>query len=316
MSAFSRITCFDPRPRVGGDNRCRRSSRSCAGFDPRPRVGGDGAVVGDFAQVSMFRSAPPRGGRRVLLLGDQRAADVSIRAPAWGATCSASPRQTQCAFRSAPPRGGRRRSSAAAGIWRCFDPRPRVGGDFRPAHLEAGELVSIRAPAWGATTEVGFQRHFDRVSIRAPAWGATTGTKIVGGVDNVSIRAPAWGATGAPGGARRDLHAVSIRAPAWGATRRHDGVCRVCGVSIRAPAWGATSDPRTMQCGNRGFDPRPRVGGDHLSPAPLPIQSRFRSAPPRGGRQLDLLTGSLDVEFRSAPPRGGRRPWRRGRIRS
>ena len=79
------------------------------------------------------------------------------------------------------------------------------------------ERVSIRAPAWGATSvhcgmdartrrfnpraRVG--RDFDTlgerlvasVSIRAPAWGATLLTPRLNITRSVSIRAPAWGAT-------------------------------------------------------------------------------------------------------------------------
>src|SRR5579883_3098776 len=54
---------FDPRARVGRDQRRRPLSRPRRGFDPRARVGrdsGDGRLTDD--------------------------ADVSIHAPAWGAT--------------------------------------------------------------------------------------------------------------------------------------------------------------------------------------------------------------------------------------
>ena len=56
-------------------------------------------------------------------------------------------------------------------------------------------VVSIRAPAWGATL-VGrdaYDQH--RVSIRAPAWGATLVYREGTDQHPVSIRAPAWGAT-------------------------------------------------------------------------------------------------------------------------
>ncbi len=33
----------------------------------------------------------------------------------------------------------------------CFNPRPRVGGDLQNPDIGAGIIVSIRAPAWGAT---------------------------------------------------------------------------------------------------------------------------------------------------------------------
>ena len=57
-------SCFNPRPRVGGD-RGRRSIRGILDcFNPRPRVGGD-SIIGTFLA---------------------QAAQVSIHAPVWGAT--------------------------------------------------------------------------------------------------------------------------------------------------------------------------------------------------------------------------------------
>ena len=56
-------------------------------------------------------------------------------------------------------------------------------------------FVSIRAPAWGATSALYIQRQNYEVSIRAPAWGATIGSNVTCFKLGVSIRAPAWGAT-------------------------------------------------------------------------------------------------------------------------
>ena len=100
-------------------------------------------------------------------------------------------------------------------------------------------VVSIHAPAWGATRTLGLDDVTYRVSIHAPAWGATAGRPECEGPKNVSIHAPAWGATEQkqcnkpktwfqstrPRGARQyhrasipDTSRVSIHAPAWGAT--------------------------------------------------------------------------------------------------
>ena len=62
---------------------------------------------------------------------DLHAADVSIRAPAWGATWM---------------------SWVAYAKSKCFNPRPRMGGDpWLVVGHDRLEDVSIRAPAWGAT---------------------------------------------------------------------------------------------------------------------------------------------------------------------
>src|SRR5690606_5047586 len=57
----------------------------------------------------------------------------------------------------------------------CFNPRARVGRDSSIANtLGAILAVSIHAPAWGATLNVGLLGFWQLlVSIHAPAWGAT-----------------------------------------------------------------------------------------------------------------------------------------------
>ncbi len=54
-----------------------------------------------------------------------------------------------------------------------FNPRARVGRDAPAVVFFLGWLVSIHAPAWGATRPSGRERDRFRVSIHAPAWGAT-----------------------------------------------------------------------------------------------------------------------------------------------
>ena len=60
---------------------------------------------------------------------------------------------------------------------------------------ETDKIVSIHAPAWGATNYTKQTCRPETVSIHAPAWGATLGitSRIV--LKQVSIHAPAWGAT-------------------------------------------------------------------------------------------------------------------------
>jgi len=99
---------FNPRPRVGGDRHAHAPERPRPCFNPRPRVGGDPRVCFSFRFSVLFQSAPPRGGRRFDQADKFREKWVSIRAPAWGATTLRSMRKS---------------------ARRCFNPRPRVGGD-------------------------------------------------------------------------------------------------------------------------------------------------------------------------------------------
>ncbi len=129
-------------------------------------------------------------------------------------------------------------------------------------------LVSIHAPAWGATWGKQDKRlEKVEVSIHAPAWGATPAHQRRPACHQVSIHAPAWGATGSfrpvsfgtngfqsthPRGVRLSpiAHAgtpikVSIHAPAWGATVTAEAPNQDQeDVSIHAPAWGATMSQR------------------------------------------------------------------------
>ena len=145
-------TCFNPRPRAGGDGVNRRPSSLYWRFNPRPRAGGDALHLhGSCAMI------------------------VSIHAPARGATRAARRWGLKSRFQSTPPRGGRRNALDCRSKWLRFNPRPRAGGDARCAIELRRRRVSIHAPARGATP----RRHtqpFKRinVSIHAPARGATT----------------------------------------------------------------------------------------------------------------------------------------------
>ena len=152
------------------------SRRSRAGsFNPRTRVGCDvSGYVQAVAEIE-FQSTHPRGVRpRPLfeLLVDEL---VSIHAPAWGATRDRHPRDHQQPVSIHAPAWGATRNLRRRRLPQGrFNPRTRVGCDFcafRPSArlalfqsthprgvrhkaffiTEQGLLVSIHAPAWGAT---------------------------------------------------------------------------------------------------------------------------------------------------------------------
>ena len=162
-----------------------------------------------------------------------------------------------------------------------FNPRARVGRDQINSPELDPQLVSIHAPAWGATCAVDSECPRLAVSIHAPAWGATTAVGGIGsafsfqstrprgarhvqlalgaGHLHVSIHAPAWGATRSESGTPR-CAPVSIHAPAWGATCGRLLPRRLHAVSIHAPAWGATRPRRSCRASRLSFNPRARVG--------------------------------------------------------
>ena len=234
-------------------------------FNPRTRVGCDSSLFGVIGVKQRFQSTHPRGVRRALPFRAYNLVyNVSIHAPAWGATSRVAIYRTSLdGFNPRTRVGCDRKIPMKLSKSSCFNPRTRVGCDascrmmdvqayrFQSTHPRGVRLlhnspfdrrntVSIHAPAWGATRRHAGHRPDRRVSIHAPAWGATWHFFVPNRLTwNVSIHAPAWGAT--PQRHDRELRLkVSIHAPAWGAT-----LCLYAGslsyvVSIHAPAWGAT----------------------------------------------------------------------------
>ncbi len=173
----------------------------------------------------MFQSTPPRGGRQADFVVSDGLSDVSIHAPARGATQRSANTGMPSTFQSTPPRGGRRSAASDPQTSPCFNPRPRAGGDCGAADDAGHQWVSIHAPARGAT---GRQRNHvepnDSVSIHAPARGATDCT-----VPHYS------------------LHVFQSTPPRGGRHRRRKMTDQI-EVSIHAPARGATfGGPRTTR---------------------------------------------------------------------
>ena len=130
MTFSEMVSSFNPRPRMGGDVTCMKApevtsvfqstpphggrrrrnypSLKLLCFNPRPRMGGD-HILDDLLSTQLkFQSTPPHGGRHFhphTITGIQK---VSIHAPAWGATLH----------------------SVGVCIRTCFNPRPRMGGDY------------------------------------------------------------------------------------------------------------------------------------------------------------------------------------------
>ena len=100
-------------------------------FNSRPRVGGDISPLVSPASFRTFQFTPPRGGR-----------------PCSPALTSV----TLIYFNSRPRVGGDVSGRRyVLGLW-YFNSRPRVGGDGNTMGFSLdGGLISIHAPAWGAT---------------------------------------------------------------------------------------------------------------------------------------------------------------------
>jgi len=107
----------------------RDSSR---GFNPRARAGRDGIAGSPATRASRFQSTRPRGARHHRDQNHALALDVSIHAPARGAT------QSESEYGTIPV---------------SFNPRARAGRDaHQSVRVNPRRLVSIHAPARGATS--------------------------------------------------------------------------------------------------------------------------------------------------------------------
>ena len=99
-------------------------------------------------------------------------------------------------FQSTPPHGGRPISGSSFNTVTCFNPRPRMGGDSIRWDLQSLlRRFQSTPPHGGRPFPRGRCITTDIVSIHAPAWGATHGKLAVHHVRGASIHAPAWGAT-------------------------------------------------------------------------------------------------------------------------
>ena len=189
--------------------------------------------------------------------------DISIHAPAWGATLVPSIISSRFAhfnprtrmgcdrrynafqddvqgFQSTHPHGVRRsRRAAHAHRLRHFNPRTRMGCDFMLLFSFPIAPISIHAPVWGAT--LSFKSSFPS--------------------SHISIHAPAWGAT---------VNAHSPRSPSR--------------ISIHAPAWGATNTGATAKALTLDFNPRTRMGCDKLAHHKTYLTKVFQSTHPHGVR--------------------------------
>ena len=92
---------------------------------------------------------------------------------------SSSFRHQQVGFQSTPPRRGRRIKRCCVSSLSCFNPRPREGGDNKPKPPKYQVLVSIHAPAKGATQGILAISVSKKVSIHAPAKGATQSLGVI-----------------------------------------------------------------------------------------------------------------------------------------
>ena len=127
-------------------------------FQSTPPQGGRLRRSEGERDTKWFQSTPPQGGRPQFDKITQLVSHVSIHAPAGGATATSLLLPFSPGFQSTPPQGGRPNHQPGIKSLVCFNPRPRRGGDVHEL-LEWGvRVVSIHAPAGGATAPTWHRR--------------------------------------------------------------------------------------------------------------------------------------------------------------
>ena len=98
-------------------------------------------------------------------------------------------------FQSALPRGERHADDLGRDYVRDFNPRSREGSDKFHSIVTGNCLISIRAPARGATVFRNHHRHLDLFQSALPRGERLANTALMLKYRGISIRAPARGAT-------------------------------------------------------------------------------------------------------------------------
>ena len=144
-----------------------------------------------------FQSTRPRGARLKLAKRMSLSITVSIHAPAWGATPRNRTARAKEVFQSTRPRGARQVCNSMARLLTEFQStRPRGARPAFALPISHKEVVSIHAPAWGATGGRGRQLAVEMFQSTRPRGARLPAPQARSlGRRVVSIHAPAWGAT-------------------------------------------------------------------------------------------------------------------------
>ncbi len=206
---------FNPRSREGSDCFLLLSGYVSKNFNPRSREGSDSFFHPTRSPVVRFQSTLPRGERLSVLEDIKIAHDISIHAPARGATESRVTKNNIIVISiHAPARGATMTSPGSRWPIGYFNPRSREGSDWRhkdtgykrfkfQSTLPRGVLfrsmrrrISIHAPARGATPK-GVRQVLGRVDFnpRSREGSDSTGIAMCQVHIDISIHAPARGAT-------------------------------------------------------------------------------------------------------------------------
>ena len=123
------LPSFNPRPRAGGDRAILTGTVQLAASIHAPAQGATPPTSDICSQIRASIHAPAQGATARCVDGDS-IDRASIHAPAQGATKSMPAFPSRALLQSTPPRRGRLFCFSYWRRYRCFNPRPRAGGDL------------------------------------------------------------------------------------------------------------------------------------------------------------------------------------------
>ncbi len=238
---------------------------STISFNPRPRAGGDISARSASGPGRTFQSTPPRRGRQRASCWGCPQGQVSIHAPAQGAT------------------------PGLLYVYQGFKVSihaPAQGATTSKRERSGRNRVSIHAPAQGATKWTDSRRASVIVSIHAPAQGATKRRDLEeSNIEGFNPRPRAGGDFKMAEG-KYEIIGFNPRPRAGGDICQEEIMVGATKVSIHAPAQGATQRGCRSQWALFMFQSTPpRRGRLVYRPCMLDVL-RFQSTPPRRGRPV------------------------------
>ena len=181
--------------------------------------------------------------------------DVNAKSDVWALG--------RAAFQSTPPCGGRRLIlPAIVTVTRCFNPRPRAGGDV-PSLLSPDEGVLFQStPPCGGRPDTKITSLPNNLFQSTPPCGGRQNTPITKLPDNLFQSTPPCGGRRAARASLDSIRSFQSTPPCGGRLPSSPTIPTKLTVSIHAPVRGATcrSSARRRNCAR--FNPRPRAGGD------------------------------------------------------
>ena len=209
-----------------------------------------------------FQVVPPCGGHQRWELYRKAAAEVSSRAPVWGASSWARRQRIVDSFQVVPPCGGHREKfqsslfaqfvSSRAPVWGAskimaaalapcqFQVVPPCGGHLRYQYTFSIQSMRFKScPRVGGILCITEDAPNIFVSSRAPVWGASSQHVVCSAEGTVSSRAPVWGASSKCRIWHR-AYRFQVVPPCGGHPLLDKMSLGWFNVSSRAPVWGAS----------------------------------------------------------------------------